>query len=145
MRWNAIQTIQKQSAHETQNICALLLQCTYRTTADVSRKAESMSFFKEDTRLIISSCTLQSLLKFPNLSTTFSIHSDSVPWRGMYWHPLYEPSFCVKLISSFQFGSHSRRCGLPTMISNERALVTATLNLCKESKLHCRSEAMGRP
>jgi len=98
---------------------------------------------KEDTRLNISSCTLQSLLNFPNLSTTFSIHSDSVPRRLMYGHPLYEPSFCVKLISSFQFESHSKRCGLPTMMSSERALVTATLNLCTESKLQCRSEAMG--
>jgi hypothetical protein len=32
---------------------------------------------------------------------------------------------------------------LPTMMSSERALVIATLNLCTESKLQCRSEAMG--
>lgn len=100
-------------------------------------------FFKEDTRSNTSSCTLQSLLKFPNLSTTFSTHSDSVPWRGMYRHPLYEPSFCVKSTSAFQFGSHSKSCGLPTMMSSERALVTATLNLCTESKIQCRSEATG--
>ena len=105
-------------------------------------RAETVYFLKEDTRLNISSSTLQSLLKCSNLSTTFSIHSDSVPRRVMYRHPLYEPSCFVKFISSFQFGSHSKRCGLPTMMSNERALVTATLNLCTESKLQCRSEAM---
>jgi hypothetical protein len=111
----------------------------------ICQKGWNCVFFKEHTRLNISSCTLQSLLIRPNLSTTSSIHSDSVPWRGMYRHPVYEPSFCVKLMSSFQYWSHSKTCGLPTMMSSERALVTATLNLCTESKLQCTSEAMAVP